>query len=142
MIPPALRIFLCAQPVDLRRSFDGLGALVVEKLDEDPTVDGALFVFVNTKRDKAKLLWRDATGFCLLYKRLDTRVFALPDLPAQGTRVTLDARSLAVLLDGAPVEPIPRATAKDMARAARAAVRAHLARQSRNFGGEVSIMST
>ncbi len=129
MIPSALRILLCTHPVDMRRSFDGLAALVVEKLDEDPTADGALFVFVNRDRDKAKLLWRDATGFCLLYKRLDTRLFALPDAPADATRVVLDAGALSALLDGAADEPPHPATAKDIARAARLAVEEHLAKE-------------
>jgi transposase len=130
MIPPALRILLCAQPVDMRRSFDGLAALVVEKLDEDPTADGALFVFVNRDRDKAKLLWRDATGFCLLYKRLDARVFALPDVAPTATHVNLDARALSALLDGAAEDSTQRTTARDIARAAKLAVKEHLAKES------------
>lgn len=119
MIPAALRILLCAAPVDMRRSFDGLAALVVEKLDEDPTVESALFVFINARRNRAKILWRDATGFCLLYKRLDARVFALPEVKDGATRVSLDAAALSTLLDGVTNEAPPPSTGRDIARAAR-----------------------
>ena len=131
MMPVRLRILLCAQPVDMRRSFDGLAAVVVERLDEDPTADDALFVFINARRDRAKLLWRDGSGFCLLYKRLDARLFALPvDLPADATRVTLEAGALAALLDGAPEEPPRQPTMKETARAAKALVRARILREA------------
>ena len=130
MIPRGLRILLCAQPVDMRRSFDGLAALVVDKLDEDPTADDALFVFVNANRTRAKLLWRDSTGFCILYKRLDSLVFGLPDLPHGSTRVALDAHALSTLLDGAAEAAPPAPTPKDIARAAKALARSRLAKIS------------
>lgn len=124
MMPLRLRILLCAQPVDMRRSFEGLAALVVERLDEDPTADDALFVFTSARRDRAKLLWRDSTGFCLLCKRLDVRLFALPaDLPANATRVTLEAGALATLLDGVSEEPPRQPTTRETARAAKVLVR-------------------
>lgn len=130
MIPAALRILVCAHPVDMRRSFDGLAALVVEQLDEDPTADGALFVFINAKRSRAKLLWRDASGFCLLYKRLDARVFAVPDAEEGVAAISVDAAALSVLLDGVTPAPPPPSTERDIARAARLAAREQLS--SRN----------
>jgi transposase len=143
MMPLRLRILLCAQPTDMRRSFDGLGALVVEKLDEDPTADDALFVFINARRDRAKLLWRDATGFCLLYKRLDTRFFALPaSMPADATRVTLEASALSALLDAALDEPPREPVARDIARAARALARDRISQHARNSRGETAIISS
>ena len=126
MIPKAMRILLCAEPVDMRRSFDGLAAMVVEKLDEDPTVESAMFVFINTRRSRAKILWRDATGFCLLYKRLDARVFALPEMTEGATTVSLDARALATLLDGVVEEGPPPSTNRDLARAARILAKARI----------------
>ena len=57
-----MRVLLCASPVDMRRSFDSLASLVIERLDEDPTAGDTLFVFVNAARDKVKLLWRDESG--------------------------------------------------------------------------------
>jgi transposase len=120
MIPPRpLRILLCAQAVDMRASFDRLAELVVERLDEDPTVEETLFVFINARRNRAKILWRDATGFCLLYKRLDSRLFAVPDIPVDATHISLDAKALSVLLDGAVEMPPTPPTDRDVARAAR-----------------------
>ena len=125
MIPHGLRILLCAQPVDMRRSLDGLAELV-DKLDEDPTGDDVLFVFINALRTRAKLLWRDSTGFCILYKRLDSRLFALPEIPKGAARVVLDARSLSTLLDGVADAAPPSTTSKDIARAAKALARERL----------------
>jgi IS66 Orf2 like protein len=57
---------------------------------------------VNHKRDRAKLLWREAAGWCLLYKRLDdTMVPALDGVDVDGA-IRIDARTLASLLQGVP----------------------------------------
>jgi transposase len=131
MIPTTLRVLLCASPVDMRRSFDSLAALVVERLDEDPTRNDVLFVFVNARRDKVKLLWRDGNGVCLLYKRWDDDEAQLPTIPEGADRVVMDMAALARLLSGVPtlskmqVEP----TAKDVARAARTAARKMMEQQ-------------
>lgn len=128
MMPRALRVFLCAQPVDMRRSFDALAELVVTKLDEDPTAEGAVFLFINTRRDRAKLLWRDRSGFCILYKRLEGRVFPVPDAAPGAQRVSLRAEALAALLEGVEDTPPRTPTARQVARAARALVREQLER--------------
>lgn len=127
MIPTALRILVCTHPVDMRRSFDGLAALVVEQLDEDPTADGALFVFINANRSRAKLLWRDSSGFCLLYKRLDARVFAVPETRDGVPAISIDAAAMSALLDGVIRAPPPPSTERDIARAARLAAKEQLA---------------
>jgi transposase len=128
MMPQPLRVLLCAQAVDMRRSFDGLAELVVSKLDEDPTAEGALFVFINTRRDRAKLLWRDTTGFCILYKRLEGRLFPVPEAPAGARRLELDVDALAALLEGAAELPPRAPTAREVARAARSLARAQMRR--------------
>lgn len=98
MVPGTLRVWLAVVPQNMGKSIDGLAAVVVEHLRKDPKADG-VFVFVNAKKDRAKLLWRDKSGWCLLYKRLDARVVAVPDV-IDKTSVALDAKSLAALLDG------------------------------------------
>ena len=118
MIPSNLRVLLATSPVDMRRSFDGLARLVVDALGEDPRASNALFVFVNHKRDRLKVLWRDATGWCLLYKRLDENVVALPEhVPDGVVSVDVDAAALARLLDG--VKPQRRETDREIARMSR-----------------------
>ena len=96
MLPGGLKVLLAVEPVDMRRSIDGLSDYVTTVLQHDPKVDRASFVFANARRDRAKVLWRDATGWCLLYKRLDKNVVALPtSIPAGAVGVDRPARSVA-----------------------------------------------
>lgn len=77
MIPASVRIFVCREPVDLRRSFDGLALAAKERLGEPPQ-SGALFCFLNKRANRLKVLWWDRNGYCLLYKRLHRAVFRIP----------------------------------------------------------------
>ena len=121
MTPAGMTVLLATAPVDMRRSFDGLARAVQEQLGRDFAAKRAMFVFVNRRRDLLKLLWRDATGWCLLCKRLDERVVVLPsNVPDGATSVSIDGKTLAALLDGV-VRP-RREGPKDVARAARAAL--------------------
>jgi transposase len=65
-----VRVWLYARPTDMRKSFDGLAALVRTALQEDPT-SGHLFVFINRKRTQMKVLYFDRSGYCLWSKRLE-----------------------------------------------------------------------
>ena len=107
MIPAHVRIFVCTEPVDLRRSFDGLALAARERLGHDPRA-GGLFAFVNRRANRLKLLWFDRNGYCLLYKRLHQAVFVLPRA-ADGVAAQIDGSALAQLLAG--VARAPRATA-------------------------------
>jgi transposase len=70
----SVRIFLHERPVDMRKSFDGLYALVKHVLEEDP-LSGGLFFFVNRRGNYLKCLYFDRTGFCIWAKRLERGVF-------------------------------------------------------------------
>ncbi|MCB1762635.1 MAG: IS66 family insertion sequence element accessory protein TnpB [Gammaproteobacteria bacterium] len=74
-IPAGRRIWLCLQPTDIRRSFDGLSALVKTHLGENPT-SGHWFVFVNRRRTQIKLLAFEEGGYCVWSKRLEQGQFA------------------------------------------------------------------
>ena len=65
-----VRIWLYAPATDMRKSFDGLAALVRSKLCEDP-LSGQLFVFINRRRTQVKILYFDRSGYCLWAKRLE-----------------------------------------------------------------------
>jgi transposase len=120
MTPAGLTVLLAVERVDMRRSFRGLSLWVKERLGSDPMTANAMFVFVNKRGDRLKALWRDGTGWCLLAKRLDTRVVVMPpDIPDGATSVRIDAGTLGAMLDG--VARQQRETARDIARAARAA---------------------
>jgi transposase len=69
-LPPAVRIWVSAQPTDLRKSFDGLAALVEQWLGADP-LSGHVFVFRNKMADRVKLLVWDGDGYVIYYKRLE-----------------------------------------------------------------------
>jgi transposase len=100
VIPVRTAIFVATQPVDLRRSFDGLAALASDTLRADPQ-SGALFLFFGRRRDRVKVLWWDRTGFCLLYKRLERGVFRVPGpLRAGDASVSIGAAELARILEG------------------------------------------
>jgi transposase len=99
MIPSSVRILVCTQPQDMRRSFDGLALAVRQVLGEDPQ-SGALLVFVNKRRTHLKVLWWDRNGYCILYKRLHQAVFVLPSGDGTTTQVRIDGDQLAAILSG------------------------------------------
>ena len=73
-----LRAFVCAEPVDMRKSIDGLAQLVEPVFGAD-AFGGQVFVFLGKRRNKVKLLWWDRHGFFVLYKRLERGRFPRPD---------------------------------------------------------------
>ena len=97
--PPAVRIWLCTMPADMRKSFDGLAELVRQHLQIDP-LSGHLFVFRNRRSDRVKLLYWDEDGYVIVYKRLEEGTFRFPAAAAGQQGVTLRAAELAMLLDG------------------------------------------
>jgi transposase len=99
-LPASVRIFVCLEPADMRRSFDGLSGMVQTILRESPTC-GHLFVFRNRRRDRLKVLWWDRDGFAIFYKRLEKGVFHFPDDAACAHgRCEIDARDFAMLIEG------------------------------------------
>jgi transposase len=100
MIPASVRIFVCREPQDLRRSFDGLALAAQERLGEDPR-SGALFCFVNRRFNRLKILWWDRNGYCLLYKRLHRALFCIPrGEPLSARAIRLSGPELAELIAG------------------------------------------
>jgi transposase len=100
MIPRRVAIYAAADPVDMRRSFDGLAAAARDHLGHDPQ-SGALFIFVNRDGDRLKALWWDRNGFCILYKRLERGTFRVPSVVERDARsVRIDAEELAKILEG------------------------------------------
>jgi transposase len=106
-LPASVRVYLAAEPIDLRRGHDGLVALVRNEWRLNP-YDGHLFVFLGRRLDRVKVLVWDRNGFVLYYKRLSQGKFRMPKVPANATRVELDATALAMLLDGIDVKYVRR----------------------------------
>ena len=100
MLPCSVRIYIAAEPVDLRRGFDGLAAATRSLIRQDP-LNRHLFVFLNRRKNRIKLLVWDRTGYLLLYKRLERGTFRVPTEPAEGERrVEVDAGELGLMLEG------------------------------------------
>lgn len=102
-----VRIYLCTSPADMRKGFDTLAALVREHLGHDP-LSGHLFLFVGRTRDRLKIMYWEADGFALWYKRLEEGTFRLPSAKSVGASVELKASELAMLLEGIDLTSIKR----------------------------------
>jgi transposase len=96
-----VRLFLAREPCDMRKSFHGLTALTESLLNQDP-LSGHLFVFVNKRRDRIKLLYWGGTGFCIWYQHLQKGTYQLPDAAsiAAGESIEITASQLSLILDG------------------------------------------
>ena len=98
MLPSAVRIFLCTRSTDLRKSFDGLSGLVQECFDQE-LLTGQLFLFLNRRRDRIKILYFDRDGLAIWYKRLEAGSFQMPPTMTQDG-VELQPTQLLMLLSG------------------------------------------
>ncbi|XEC92477.1 IS66 family insertion sequence element accessory protein TnpB [Paenibacillus tarimensis] len=102
-IPQPEQIYLAAGYTDLRKSIDGLTALVQEGFALSP-FSSALFVFCNRGRDKLKMLYWDHNGFWLFYRRPERGVFAWPETANDSGPMSITPRQLRWLLDGLSLE--------------------------------------
>lgn len=102
-LSPSIRIFLCLQPADMRKSLDGLSALAREQVGEDP-LSGHLFIFRNRRGDRIKVLYWDRNGFALWYKRLERGRFSFPR-GASG-RIVIDPGTFQFLVGGLSLERV------------------------------------
>jgi transposase len=93
----AVRVYVAIEPADMRKSFDGLAALASGSLALDP-LSGHLFVFINKRRDRIKILYWDRDGMVVWAKRLERGTFRIPS--AECVRVEMTTAELAALLAG------------------------------------------
>jgi len=96
-LPPSVRVFVHLGPADMRRGFDRLAAMVREIIQQDP-LSGHLFVFVNRRRDRAKILLWDRTGYWLCYKRLEEGTFKLP--VSSDPSIEITPAELSLIIEG------------------------------------------
>jgi len=102
-----LRIWLAAQPADMRCGFDRLAELAASVTGDDP-MSGHLFLFRGRSGDRLKILYWDRDGYALWYKRLEEGTFKLPRIDAGSKSVELRASELAMMLDGIDLRSIRR----------------------------------
>jgi len=104
-LPASTRVLVCRDPIDMRRSFDGLEVTVRERLREDP-LSGALFVFWNRRRDRLKILSFDGSGLWIWYKRLERGRFEVPGVLGDPPEVS--AEDLLLILEGVELGSVRR----------------------------------
>jgi transposase len=105
--PPGLQVFMAVEPVDMRKSFDGLSA-AVQTVFERNVLEGHLFLFLNRRRDLVKCLWWDRDGLAIFSKRLELGSYEVPRHDPATKQLRLDAAQLAMLLSGVQLDSVQR----------------------------------
>lgn len=98
-IAPGTRIFFAAGATDMRKGFDGLQGIVSGVLEQDP-LSGRLFLFVNRRRDKLKILYWDGDGLAIWYRRLEQGTFQTPRVADDQKSAEIRSEELTMLLRG------------------------------------------
>ena len=96
-----VRIWLCTLPTDMRKSYNGLSALVKNALQGNP-LSGELFVFVNLRQNQMKVLYFDRSGYCIWSKKLEQGQFVVRGAP--GGKRQLNWTQLKLLLEGIEIK--------------------------------------
>ena len=97
------RYLLYGDPTDMRKSFDGLCGLINGQLGQNP-MSGDLYIFINKKRNRIKMLRWEPGGFVLFYKRLEKGTFELPKVQKTGLDWTIDYSQLVMIITGISLE--------------------------------------
>ncbi|NBC24558.1 MAG: IS66 family insertion sequence element accessory protein TnpB [Bacteroidetes bacterium] len=100
------RYFFYGAPTDMRKGFAGLSGLVRQHMSHD-LMSGDVFIFINRRRDRIKLLMWDRTGFALYYKHLEKGTFERP-ISTTDAQIEMDASDLIMLLEGIEIKSIRR----------------------------------
>jgi len=98
-LPASVRVYLCLNPCDMRRSFDGLHALVRDHLQLD-AFSGHLYLFANKRKDRLKILYWDRDGFAIWAKRLEQGRYVIPGGESGSHRLEIAVEELGALLSG------------------------------------------
>lgn len=101
------RIFVAAGATDMRKGFDGLQGIVTTVLEQDP-LSGHLFLFVNRRRDKLKILYWDVDGLAIWYRRLEKGTYQLPRISDDLKSAEIRSDELTMLLRGIDLESVRR----------------------------------
>jgi transposase len=102
-----LRFYLYRHPTDMRKSFDGLSGVVTQAMLRNP-LSGDVYVFLNRRRDRMKLLVWEQGGFWILYKRLEKGTFQLPPNHGEQNSIELPYEELLMLVEGIDLHSVKR----------------------------------
>lgn len=98
-LPSQPKIYLHTGVTDMRKGFSGLSAIVRDQFQSDPT-DGSLFIFINRRRDRMKLLHFSEGGFWLYYRLLEAGTFEMLTTNDPANKLQIDSTELSMLLSG------------------------------------------
>lgn len=107
-----IRVLAYCQPTDMRKSYEGLSRLARKEMGQD-VLSGVLCLFTNRRRNRAKILWYDGTGLCVLCKRLEKGQFAALWQESDEPTLSLTRAELELFLHGCklvgkiPLSPAP-----------------------------------
>ena len=101
------KIYLYARHVDMRKSFDGLQALIQSEFQRDVRL-GDLFLFLNRRLDRIKLMHWDQDGLVIWMKPLERGTFQRPRCPPDAEHIVMDPTDLAILLSGIELTSVKR----------------------------------
>jgi transposase len=106
LLPRAVRVYIATCPVSLRKSFDGLSNEVRNVLAQDPLC-GHVFVFLNRRKNQAKLLMWTRGGYTIVHKRLERGTFSFSQqVNSLASRVEIDVHELSMLLEGIDIRKV------------------------------------
>lgn len=97
-----IRVWACAEPVNMRKSFDGLHAVARNHMGREP-LEGDMFLFVSRDRKQARVLYWDGTGLVIIAKRLERGRFNAPWEGDRDKPWCLTASEMALFLEGSPL---------------------------------------
>lgn len=103
----ASRLYLYVRSVDMRRSFDGLHAIVQNEFSRD-VQSGDMFLFLNKRRDRIKILWWDGDGLAIFMKRLEAGTYQLPAITTDQASLTMDRTQVELMLSGIELSSVKR----------------------------------
>lgn len=106
---PSVPIYLHTEPIDMRKSFDGLFGIIKNDFQRDVR-DGALFMFLNHRLNRIKLLYWDTDGIAIWMKRLERGCFQRPVRSADGKHVVVSSAELQWILTGVELSSVKKRT--------------------------------
>ncbi len=101
------RYFLYRGATDMRKGFDGLSGIIVHECKADP-LDGNVYIFINRRRNRMKMLVWEPGGFMLYYKRLEQGTFELPLGQEGQSNIRLNWETLVLIISGIKLDKIIR----------------------------------
>jgi len=104
---PAFRIYIHAEPIDMRKSFDALFGIVKNEFSMDVRA-GGLFLFINLRRNRIKLMYWDTDGLAIWMKRLERGSLQHPQPKDNSKHVVMDATELNLLLSGIELSSVKK----------------------------------